>query len=291
LDIYLVGATDSSDFPLKKALQGSLGGGYDAFVAKFSDFGEKLAFSTFLGGVLLDSATGSALYKNSHLYLAGYTGSHDFPVKKPIQGVKASSQDAFVTKISSSGDKMVFSTFLGGNGIDRGQGIAVDKKGAAYVTGWTEAWDFPTKKQVFNNRPSTDAFVTKIDKGGNQIVYSTYIGGSYADWGYAIAVDKRKAAVIVGITKSSLFPLKNALQTSLLGDADVFITKIHPKGARMQFSTYLGGSGFDQARTVAVDAKKAIYIAGETYASDFPLKKALRSIFKGVDEGFVLKIK
>ena len=127
--------------------------------------------------------------------------------------------------------------------------------------------------------------------GGNQIVYSTYIGGSYADWGYAIAVDKRKAAVIVGITKSSLFPLKNALQTSLLGDADVFITKIHPKGARMQFSTYLGGSGFDQARTIAVDAKKAIYVAGETYASDFPLKKALRSIFKGVDEGFVLKIK
>lgn len=291
LDIYLAGSSNSPDLPLKKPLQASLGGYHDAFVAKFTDFGEKLEFCTFLGGVLTDAVNGLALNKRNDIYLVGYANSPDFPLKKPVQAVKAGSSDAFVAKINAATDKLIFSTFLGGNGIDRGRDIAVDKKGAVYVTGYTEAWDFPLKKQIFKNRESVDAFVTKYDKNGNQIVYSTYIGGSYADWGWGIAVDKKGAATIVGTTQSSLFPLKYALQSSWMGKSDVFITKIHPKGGKLKFSTYLGGSDHDDSRTIAVDSKNAIYIAGVTYSHNFPLKKAMKDVIQGIGEAFVLKIK
>ncbi len=291
LNIYLAGNSNSPDLPLKNPIQGSLGGNHDVFVAKFTDFGEKLAFATFLGGVYSDEAYGLDLYKNNDIYITGKASSPDFPLKNPVQGVKAGSSDAFVAKINAATEKLQFSTFLGGNGIDWGQDIAVDKKGAAYVTGYTEAWDFPIKNQVFKNRPSTDAFVTKYKRNGSQIVYSTYIGGSYADWGWEIAVDRRGAAIIVGTTKSSVFPLKNALQTSWMGKSEVFITKIHPNGGRLKFSTYLGGSNTDDARTIAVDSKNAIYIAGTTYSNNFPTKNAMKDTLQGVSEAFVLKIK
>ena len=195
-----------------------------------------------------------------------------------------------MAKIKAATYKLQFSTFLGGNGMDWGTDIAVDKKGAAYVTGYTFARDFPIKKEVFKNRKSVDAFVTKYNRNGSQIIYSTYIGGTHEDWGWEIAVDKKGSATIVGTTKSSVFPLKNALQSTYMGNLDVFITKISPKGGRLKFSTYLGGSSYDDARTIAVDSKNAIYIVGYTASNDFPLKKAMKDTLQGSDT-FVLKIK
>ena len=142
-NVYVTGNTGSLDFPTKGAIQPTTGGSGDAFVAKLNQGGATLVYATYLGGIANDSASAIAIDAAGNAYIAGTTFSTDFPTTNPFQGAKGAQQDAFVAKINPTGTAWVYSTYLGGNNVDEGNGIAVDASGSAYVTGYTASTNFP----------------------------------------------------------------------------------------------------------------------------------------------------
>ncbi|MFL6332918.1 MAG: SBBP repeat-containing protein [Pyrinomonadaceae bacterium] len=189
--------------------------------------------------------------------------------------------DVFVAKLDPTGSTLSYLTYLGGTGLegidglnDRGESIAVDVAGNAYVTGETETKDFPVTPGAF--RPTSggavDAFVTKLNATGSALVYSSYLGGGSSETGRSIALDAAGAAYLTGGTYSADFPLRNAFQTERKGFEDLFLTKVAPDGKSLEYSTYLGGSDTDNGYDahVAVDAAGAAYLAASTYSRDYP---------------------
>jgi Beta-propeller repeat len=283
-NVYVVGRTSSSDFPVQSPLQANLTGTSNGFVTKLAAGGASLMFSTYLGGGTGDYASGVALDSSSNVYVTGGTSNGTFPTTAGAFQTKCGTDgncnglsDAFVTVINAAGSGYVYSTFLGGSGIEAGAGIAVDASGNAYVTGSTTSTDFPLKSALQGTYGGdTDAFVTKLNAAGNALVYSTYLGGSQPDGGAYVAVDGGNNAYVTGQTESSPFPTSGATQTTLGGGNDAFVAEINSAGA-LAFSTYLGGS-LDEDGTVgneegaiAVDfTGGSIYVTGNTTSSDFP---------------------
>jgi uncharacterized repeat protein (TIGR01451 family) len=178
-----------------------------------------LAYSSYLGGTQDDEANAIAVDSSGSAYITGQTSSTQFPVAGSLQA-KAGAADVFVTKLNPSGSAIVYSTFLGGNGTDVGFGIALDSQGNAYITGETGSTDFPTANALHPTwSGSFDAFVAKLNSSGSALVYSTYLGGSSADFGNAIAVDQSGNAYVTGEADSRNFPTTNPLQANKLGSA------------------------------------------------------------------------
>ena len=223
---YITGTTPSSDFPTANALQSTLAGDSDAFVAKLNAAGSALVYSTFLGGSSREDGRGIAVDNSGNAYVTGRTDSSDFPVVNAAQPALAGYLDAFVTKLNPAGSTLVYSTYLGGSGSDAGYGVAVDSAGNAYVAGSTESLNFPTVNSLQSMGGFSDAFMTKLDAVGSAVVYSTYLGGAKEDDGLAIAVDVSGNAYVTGITYSANFPTVRAPQTGLRGYQDGFIAKI-----------------------------------------------------------------
>jgi hypothetical protein len=161
-------------------------------------------------------------------------------------------------------DPLIYSTYLGGSDSDEGLSIAVDNEGAAYVTGITWSADFPTMNPLQTaNGGGADVFVAKINSAGSSLVYSTYLGGSEADWGQGIAVDSAGNAHVTGVTDSTDFPVTpGSFQTNLSGVADAFVTEINPAGSALVYSTYLGGSGGSAGTGIAVDNTGNAHVTG-----------------------------
>jgi hypothetical protein len=226
--VYLFGETQSTDFPLAVPIQWYAGGLVDAFVTKINAAGSALVYSTYLGGNDWEQARGIAVDSSGAAYVTGYTASRNFPLKSPLQGTHGGNMyDAFITKIDAAGTSLAYSTYLGGSGDDFGEGIAVDKTGAAYVAGSSRAADFPLVNPVQGTfGGGEDSFVSKIDPAGTALVYSTYLGGASSDYSTSIAVDSTGAAYLTGVTYSSDYPLMNAVQTGLSGFSDAIISKI-----------------------------------------------------------------
>jgi hypothetical protein len=290
-DAYVTGRTGSSDFPTENPFQENLqapwGYGQDAFITKLSPSGSTLVYSTYLGGSGVDYAAGIAVDSNGHAFVTGRTGSSDFPTENPFRESlktdrKGNGKDVFITKLSSSGSTLVYSTYLGGSNLDFAAGIAVDSKGHAYVTGSTTSRDFPTANPFQENIGDEgianwgDAFITKLSPSGSTLVYSTYLGGDTRDNACGIAVDSTGNAYVTGITTSYNFPVKHAFQENLNLYPDCFVTKLSAPGGHLLYSTYLGGSGRDTAAAVAVDSKGNAYITGDTDSIDFPQKNPLQ---------------
>jgi uncharacterized protein (TIGR03437 family) len=276
---YVTGNTGSLDFPVKGALQTKTGGSDDAFVAKLNA-GGVLTYATYLGGSANETGSGIAVDAAGNAYVIGTTFSADFPTKNPFQAAKGAQQDAFVAKINATGTAWLYSTYLGGNNVDEGNGIAVDAAGNAYVTGYTASTNFPLQSPFrSSNVASVDAFVTKINPAGSALVYSTYLGGSATDYGTAIAVDASGSAYITGIVTSDDFPTVNPIDGKLASHAvdDIFVTKFNPSGSALVYSTYLGGGSADDSYAIAVDQTGNVFITGRTNSSDFPLVNPLQT--------------
>ncbi len=198
---YITGSTYSDDFPTRDPFQGTIGGAWDAFVARLNPSGDALVYSTYLGGGNDEDARAIALDGFGNCYVTGYTESDNFPTKDPFQGTICGEWDAFVTKLNPSGDALVYSTYLGGSKDDEGSGIAVDGLGDCYVTGYTESDNFPTKDPFQGTIGGEwDAFVTRLNKSGNALIYSTYLGRSGMDFGNDIAVHGSIDCYVTGTT-------------------------------------------------------------------------------------------
>ena len=283
---YIAGQTYSTDFPLASAFRNANFGLGDAFVTKLSAAGT-LVYSTYLGGMGADIATGIAVDSSGSAYVTGQTYSVNFPLGLSYQSSLKGMADAFVTKFSVSGQNLEYSTYLGGYGIDGANAIAVDSSGQAHVTGVTSSVDFPLQNPLQSRLLGiNDAFVTKLSGQGYTLVYSTYLGGSQEEAGNAIAVDPDGASV-TGFTGSQDFPTASAYQRSLKGGTDAFLTLLTRDGAPGAFSTYLGGSGQDEGTGVGRNANGDYFVAGITYSTDFPVANALQYSLSGDSDAFV----
>jgi len=188
---------------------------------------------------------------------------------------------------------LAYATYLGGSGDDYAYGIAVDGAGAMYVAGFTSSPNFPTASAYDATLTgSDDAFVTKLSANGQELVYSTYLGGSQGAYAYGVAVDSAGAAYVIGSTNSTDFPTVTPFQSTLAGALNAFVTKLSPSGSSIVYSTYLGGSGHDDGAGIALDATGAAYVTGTTEDSDFPLPHAATAQrgFGGVSDAFVAKL-
>jgi len=271
---YLTGSTNSIDFPTTaNAAQPTVGGGNDAFLVVLDSAGA-LAYASYLGGSGLDVGTAVAVDDSGNAFVTGYTQSADFVVTSGVvQPALAGVDDAFVVQISAAG-AIGYSTYLGGSGLDIARGIALDGAGAAYITGYTQSANFPVSVgalQTTYGGGNADAFVATLDPTGANLVYATFLGGSADDYGMALAVDANGDAYAAGNSNSVDFPVTAAVQAVNAGGVDAFVTRLDASGAAQVFGTYLGGSGYDTALGVALDANGAIYVTGYTQSANFPL--------------------
>jgi hypothetical protein len=239
-----------------------------------------LAFSTYLGGTANDQGLGVAIDAAGNSYVTGATTSTDFPVTPGAYDTTFNgASDAYVAKYDPSGT-LLWATYLGGSGDEAPTGIAVDGSGDVYVTGQTGDASFPTTAGAFQTsiHSSQDGFVAKINATGTALVYSTFLGGSGADYGgFGMAVDSSGDAYIGGSTRSSDFPTTpGAFRPSKPGFGGVnsaTVTELNPSGSALVFSTYLGGtsSTFNEGvYGIAVDVSGSVYVTGVTSAADFP---------------------
>jgi hypothetical protein len=289
--VYVTGFASSGDFPTLNAYQPDFGGGTaDAFVVKLSSAGNSLVYSTFLGGANWDNGHGIAVDGSGAAYVTGYTTSTDFPIYHAYQDANSGDFDVFVTKLSSQGTSLVYSTYLGGGGADDANAIKVDASGRAHLTGRTASSDFPTANPYQTDQPGVDVFFTKFASNGNNLVLSTYLGGSGDDYGHGIAVAADGDIYLSGRTWSPDFPTLNAYQSTNAGAYDAFVTRFSSVGGLI-YSTYLGGTADDYCYALAVDAAGSAFVTGRAYSTDFPTFEAYQATFQGGSaDAFVSKL-
>ncbi len=292
--IFVSGWTESSDVPTVSAVQPNLASPTDAFVMKLSA-SNTIVYATYLGGTGTDRANGIAVDSAGYAYVTGYTSSHDFPVVTPFQGYLAGMQNAFVAKLSPSGTALAYSTYLGGGRSDMANAIQVDSSGSAYVAGQTTSLNFPVANPYQSaTAGGQDAFVAKLNPGGNTLAYSTYIGGNGTDAALGLAVWNGQA-YITGATDSFNFPHLNAFQAWSQGGQDAFVTALNSAGNGLVYSTYLGGSGGTPGQPemgygIAVDATGSAYVVGTTPSFNFPVSSAVQNQISYGNDAFITRL-
>ncbi|MDQ3703770.1 MAG: SBBP repeat-containing protein [Chloroflexota bacterium] len=292
-NVYITGDTSSTNFPISNAIQASNAGGTgDAFVTKLNAEGSALVYSTYLGGSGNDDSYGIEVDGSENVYVTGDTTSTNFPTVNPIQAANAGGiADAFVTKLNADGSALVYSTYLGGTGLETGSDIAVDATNNAHVVGFTTSTNFPTANALqSSNASGSDGFVVKLNPEGSAFVYSTYLGGNSSDGANGIVVDGDSNAYVTGYTYSNNFPTASALQNNNAGSSDLFVTKLNAQGSALVYSTYLGGGSLDEGHKIVVDGIGNAYVTGSTQSANFPTANAVQPAYAGEQDGFVAKI-
>jgi hypothetical protein len=250
-------------------------GSYDARFALVID--PVVEYSTYLGGSGREDVIYTAQGSDGSFYLTGATDSTDFPVTRGgLQNDLAGVADAFVTKLDSTGTEIVYSTYLGGRKLDVAIGIDVDGEGAAYVVGFTASRRFPTTPGAVQRRIGggpADAFVTKLDPSGSEIVYSTFLGGDGDDVAFIAPVDADGSLYVEGWTGSKNFPTTDGAFQERYGGGpyDAFSTKLDASGSSLVYSTFVGGSGDDGGWDGDLDTAGRIHLTGGTDSRDFPV--------------------
>lgn len=276
-EVYVAGFTASADFPTTPlafdvTYNGAGPFGSDAFAARFSAVGNALTFGTFLGGTSVDEARSIAV-AGADVAVCGRTDSPDFPTTpgslQPAFG--GSLNDGFVARLGATTGNLLFATFAGGIFPDACDQLWGNAAGQVFVTGHTQSFDFPVAGgfDLFWNG-GEDAVVFALDAAG-QLVFGTFLGGSADDFGYAIRGDAAGAALVTGSTASANFPaLSMSFDPTFNGGTDAFFTKVKPLGVSLSESGFLGGSGLDEGRAIAVNAKGEAFLAGRAAAGGFP---------------------
>jgi hypothetical protein len=282
-----------------------------AYIAKIAASGLEILYSSYLGGSNTTSGYGVAVDTSANAYITGLTYSDSgFPLTSAsaLQPAYGGAGDAFLTKVNTvatGAASLVYSTYLGGSGVDQGNAVAIDTSGNAYITGGTNSTSFPFTPPSGAFQPACaldsssvcegDAFVAKLNpaaSGAASLLYLTYLGGSLADSGTGIAVDASGDVYVTGSTVSANFPIFGSVfqPTYGGGNADAFVTELNPAASALIYSTFLGGSNTDTASGIAIDTTGSAYVAGQTCSLDFPLANPEQPTYGGNCDAFVSKI-
>ena len=288
---YVTGITCSAQFPIQDPYDGSFDGTSDIFVTKLAASGDGLIYSTFLGGNADDHGGDIAVDASGCAYVTGYTNSTDYPLQNPYDGSPSAEGDVIVTKLSTDGAALEYSTLLGGGGTEWGSKIAVDASGWAYVTGGTGSVDFPTHDAYDpDHNGGDDVFVTKLAPSGNALGFSTFLGGSDDEWSSDLVIDAAGDVYVTGQTASSDFPTQDAFDADYNGNGDAFVAKIEATGDALAYCTFLGGSDIDEGFSISVDAAGHACVSGRTTSADFPTEAPFDGSHNGGEDGFVVKL-
>ena len=280
--VYVAGNTLSQDFVTTgNAFFGLNRGTQNSWLMKLAPSAppdQVIVYSSLFGGTAVDSLKAMTIDANGLIYIAGSTTSTDLTTVNALQSANAGTTDGFVavfdpTKIGAA--SLLYATYLGGAAVDEPAGIAT-RNGKIYVTGSTLSDNFPIANSIFPNRAGgRDIFVTELDpaqSGSASLVSSGYLGGTGTDYGRGIAVDAAGLVYLTGLTYSHDITITpNAYQLTSTGAGEIFLMKLDLAAPIILYSTYLGGSGIDDARKVIVDPAGRVALAGYTSSANFPV--------------------
>jgi hypothetical protein len=267
---YIVGMKWGAELPIKNAFDQTkiLEEGY---LLKLNSSGNGMVYCTYIGGSESDYAHSVAVDAFGNAYVAGITDSNDIPGLNGYDESHNGQMDSFVVKVNATGTGVIYSTYVGGSGIDELASIAIDDSGCVYATGYTSSSDLPTVNAYDDSMSGfLDGFVFKLSQDGQSLLYSSFIGGSGSDYGVGIAIDSSGAAYITGHTNSDDYPLVNARDSTFGGETECIVSKLNISANALEYSTYLGGSGDDSGIGVAINSNGDIIVAGNTDSEDFP---------------------
>jgi hypothetical protein len=288
---------------------GAVGFSVAAYDRRLALIIDPIVYATYLGGTNDDSPSNIRVDSGGNILLAGATQSLNFPTQNPLQATNISvgtNGSCFVSKLNPAGSALLYSTYLGGSADSACSGMTADRTGNVYVVGPTNSTNFPVTGNAFQaaNAGGFDVFVAKINPAGNALLYSTYLGGSAFDNGRGIAADDAGHVWVSGMTNSTNFPVKNAMQPAIGGLVDLFVAKLDTtqSGANsLLFATYFGGAADDAGGFVgatgivsvglAIDPAGNVYGTGITSSTNLPVLNAFQPTFGGgPNDGFVLKL-
>lgn len=309
---YICGASNSPDFPVTQGVAqtvfrgGELLNDYfgDAFVVKVKPDGSGPVWSTFLGGTGRDVAYSLTLDANSNVFVAGMTGSRDFPVtsdafQTSVENLKDYDTDAFLTRIDPAGSAFTYSTLIGGGGSEHAEVVKVNAAGEVYLFGATNSEFFPVTANAIqsnlslfltdHNAPKPDCFILRLNPATKTLIYSTYLGGHYEEQPHGMAIDDEGYAYLTGWAFSSDFPATPGERSY---GTDAFLTKVHPSGDYLVYSLTIGGTpgdGYsDHGFGITRDQAGRIYIAGATSSPTFPVVNPGQP-YAGQTDAFILR--
>jgi hypothetical protein len=287
---YVTGTTASVSFSSQNT---GLRASRDAFVTKFSANGA-VVYTTILSSSADDSGQAIAVDSTGNVYVAGTTEGSDFPATPGAwQTASGGGEDGFAAKLNSSGN-LVCASYIGGAGNDVATGIAIDKSGNAYISGYTSSVGFPTTPgapQLTYGGGPYDAFLVKLNAAGSSAVYATLLGGSGNDQAQSIALDPAGNVCIAGYTDSTDLAVQSPLQANPGGEGDAMIACLNAAGTAWLTVSYLGGSGVDQAYALAIDGAGNLYVAGTTFSEDFPTTPGVfQTSLAGSYDAFAVKL-
>ncbi len=299
--LYVSGITRSTDFPTVNPYQSTRasppGSTSDVFVARLSDDGDALTWSTYLGGTGDDTVGDIAVDSSGRTLLAGRTTSHDFPTAGGglSASFKGGTSDGFVAELGASGSSLPVAGYLGGSASDSLADLKLDGQGRAYVVGDTVSEDFPTTgsapQAAHAGEFTSDGTVTRLDANLGQIAFSTYLGGTGSDNISGVAVDDQGAAYVVGSTSSSNLPgTAGGFQPAKADFSyyDAFVAKVPTAGGPSGWASYLGGSNIEFGTGIGIDGDGNSYVTGQTYSVDYPTSDdAFQDARLGDTDGFL----
>ena len=293
---YVTGFTDSPTFPTVNAYDSTYNGDiyarkHDVFIFKLNATGNGLLFSTFIGGDFDDVGESVSIDDEGRVIIVGYTESPDFPTKNALDTTLNGSRDGFVLKLNRDGTRIRFSTYLGGNSTDSSHDVKLGADGNIYVCGQTSSVDFPTTFSFDENyNGGDDSFIVRLDSTGQNIIYSTYFGGSDNDFAYSLVPEIHGYVYIAGSTNSSDIPMKSSFNSSFSGNYDVFVVKLNTSDNSLLYSTYIGGTHHDYGYDIDIDSFGNVFVTGRTASDDFPTVDAFDESLNGYGDCFVFKL-
>lgn len=273
--IYITGTTFSKDFPIVNPATNIVIGPYEAtfyiFVSKISAEGHAILYSTYIGARnYYQQGRKIAVDSSGNAYIAAdfWGQGLGYPLVNPFQSELKGGAEGLFFKLSPQGNNILFMTYLGGSKDDRIQNVLIDKNGLPVICGWTDSSDFPVANTTMEYPKGQNAFLSQFSPTGDQLLYSTVIGGTNNDFAYGIGVDSRNNICLTGGTDSPDFPRVFSDQQHS-GTIDAFITVISLVDDLIVFSSYIGGSKEDRGAALAVDPQDSIWITGWSNSQNF----------------------
>lgn len=273
-DVLISGRTSKPQFSESDHLNNDQRINTDGFISRYSNDGREHLFTEYIGGSRFDSVDALTSDEQGNIYVTGTTDSANFPVKNALYSKLSGVSDAFVSQYSADGKRLLFSSFIGGDGAEYGKDICLDRTGKPVIAGVTTSNNLPVKNAFDATRNGIggdwDSFVTKLSANGDKLIHSSYLGGSLGDYATSIKVDKLNNTFVAGYTLSEDFPALNGIFDTLNGKSDLFISKISASGKILSYSTLFGGSHEESYADIEIDSTNSLHVTGITYSEDFP---------------------